>query len=171
MLHKRDVLILKHIIKYCVELAQLKERFGESFAAFSSDQAYQLAASMCLLQIGELAKNLSADATTELSDVSWKQIRGMRNRFAHDDGNVDLQVVWNTISNDIPELHTICSRYIDDSYAYKALNRTELDKLSKSGVEFASKKRDDDTFIIKYHKSDTALIEELLAPLRKNKLS
>ena len=37
-------------------------------------------------------------------DIPWRAIKGMRNLHAHDYENVDLEIVWNTLVEDIPAL-------------------------------------------------------------------
>ena len=37
-------------------------------------------------------------------NIPWNAISGLRNRIVHDYGNVDLNVVFDTLKNDIPEL-------------------------------------------------------------------
>lgn len=59
---------------------------------------------MCIIQIGELANRLS-DKTKESSpNIPWRAIKGMRNLHAHDYENVDMEIVWNTLLEDIPML-------------------------------------------------------------------
>lgn len=36
--------------------------------------------------------------------IPWTDIAGLRNRIVHDYGNVDLEVVYETLTNDIPQL-------------------------------------------------------------------
>lgn len=38
------------------------------------------------------------------SSIPWKQIRGLRNRIVHDYEGVNLNLVWEIISDDLPEL-------------------------------------------------------------------
>jgi uncharacterized protein with HEPN domain len=37
-------------------------------------------------------------------EVHWNGIRGMRNRMAHGDFDIDLDVVWDTVQTALPEL-------------------------------------------------------------------
>lgn len=37
-------------------------------------------------------------------EIPWFAIKGMRNLHAHDYENVDLEIVWNTLMDEIPEL-------------------------------------------------------------------
>ncbi len=37
-------------------------------------------------------------------NIPWSALGGLRNRIVHDYGNVDLNIVYETLKNDIPEL-------------------------------------------------------------------
>ena len=57
-----------------------------------------------LIQISENAKKLSDMYKAEHSAIPWMAIYGLRNRIVHDYGNVDLDVIFSTLKNDIAEL-------------------------------------------------------------------
>lgn len=99
-----DVLIIKKMIKYCNDISALMVRFDADFERYKTDISFQYASNMCIIQIGELANRLS-DETKEINkNIPWRAIRGMRNLHAHDYENVDLEIVWNTLLEDIPML-------------------------------------------------------------------
>lgn len=52
---KKDLSIIEHILAYCTEIEQTVTRFGDTFESFEMDKIYRNAATMCILQIGELA--------------------------------------------------------------------------------------------------------------------
>lgn len=57
--------------------------------------------------IGEAARNIEKhypDFTSSHNDVPWEDMYWMRNRVSHGYFSVDLEVIWNTIQRDIPEL-------------------------------------------------------------------
>lgn len=54
--------------------------------------------------ISEAAKNISSDLRNKYSDIPWKDIAGMRDKLIHDYFGVDLEAVWATAKEDIPEL-------------------------------------------------------------------
>ena len=60
--------------------------------------------SLRLIQISEAAKNLTEDYKERHKDVPWSDIFALRNRLVHDYGNVDMTIVYNTLTKDIPEL-------------------------------------------------------------------
>ncbi|WP_442856337.1 HepT-like ribonuclease domain-containing protein [Butyrivibrio sp. WCE2006] len=57
-----------------------------------------------MIQISENAKKLSAEYKSEKSGLPWDEMSGLRNRIVHDYGNVDLEIVYETLKYDIPEL-------------------------------------------------------------------
>ena len=59
---------------------------------------------MRLIQIGELVTRLPDAFKSERPSVPWRAIVGMRNFHAHDYDNVDLELVWHTLTVEIPEL-------------------------------------------------------------------
>lgn len=57
-----------------------------------------------MIQISENAKKLSGDYKETNNDLPWNELSGLRNRIVHDYGNVDLNIVFETLKQDIPEL-------------------------------------------------------------------
>lgn len=108
-LFQADFDILCHILRYCERIENIIERFGCEEEIFRSDMAYRDAVSMNLLQIGELAGHLSDGYRSQTRNkMNWAAIKGMRNLFAHDYGNMDEQVIWNTANESLQELKDFC---------------------------------------------------------------
>lgn len=57
-----------------------------------------------LIQISENAKKLTNDFINKHKEIPWIAIYGLRNRIVHDYGNVDLHIIYDTLSKDIPNL-------------------------------------------------------------------
>lgn len=57
-----------------------------------------------MIQISENAKKLSDNYKLLHGNIPWSALSGLRNRIVHDYGNVDLNIVYETLKNDIPEL-------------------------------------------------------------------
>ena len=85
------------IIKYSSDYCTLEE--------FEADSMCVEATVFNLMQIGELAKaSLSEDVKAQLSAIPWHQLYGLRNRIVHGYDGVSLQIVWDTVTEDIPVL-------------------------------------------------------------------
>ena len=54
--------------------------------------------------IGEATRHIPIHVTTAYPQIPWRLMQGMRNVVVHDYPNVSLQVVWETIQNDLPPL-------------------------------------------------------------------
>ena len=54
--------------------------------------------------IGEAANRLSPALRQAFPDVPWKLVTAMRNILIHDYDDVDLNVVWKTVQDDLPAL-------------------------------------------------------------------
>ena len=57
-----------------------------------------------MIQLSENVKKLSEEYKRKRPEIPWNAIYGLRNRIVHDYGNVDLNMVFETLKNDIPEL-------------------------------------------------------------------
>ena len=108
----RDAEVLKHILYYCEEIETAVSRFGNTFEDYKKDSMYRNATAMCILQIGELAGVLSEEFKKEHADVPWREIKDMRNMAAHAYGKMSAEILWETITMDIPELKTYCENLI-----------------------------------------------------------
>src|SRR5947207_9448884 len=75
-----------------------------SRADFDADENLQLAVTHLLQIIGEAAGRVSEEACIEHSEIDWPKIVGMRNRIVHDYRHIDLDVVWETATLDVPRL-------------------------------------------------------------------
>ncbi len=97
-----DRIRLQHILDATTEIMQFVG--DKSQQAFNEDRLLQLATTRLIEIIGEAANHISEDIRENYRQVKWVQIRGMRNRLTHAYFDVDLDLLWHTIKNSIPEL-------------------------------------------------------------------
>ncbi len=108
----RDEQVLQHIIMYCTQVEKTIESLGITPDSFRDNFIFRNAVSMPLLQIGELAKKLTEEFRAKYDGMPWRSIAGMRDRFAHDYGKMNVEAIWETASNEIPVLHKYCESVI-----------------------------------------------------------
>ena len=80
---------------------------GLGKADFVDDKRTQQAVIMSLIIIGEAATKVMdgyAEFTQSHPEVQWRSMRNMRNRMAHGYFDINLDVVWETVQEWIPEL-------------------------------------------------------------------
>ena len=99
---KDETVYLKHIADAIVQIEDYLHE--KSFEEFTGNKMVQDAVVRQLEIIGEASRNLSDDFRRLHSAVPWGQIVGMRNRIAHDYLNVDMEIVWDIVTYDLPVL-------------------------------------------------------------------
>lgn len=109
---ERDLGILRHILNYCEQIEETVERFGTDCDIFLQDSVYHNAVSLCILQIEELAGNLTEEFRASHPGIPWREIKLMRNIVAHRYGTVDHAITWDVVVNDIPVLKEYCLKQI-----------------------------------------------------------
>ncbi len=75
-----------------------------------SNQLLQDSMMFRLIQISEKVKYLTDEYREEHFNIPWTDIYGLRNRIVRDYGNVDLGVIYDTLTKDIPDLKEILSK-------------------------------------------------------------
>ena len=56
-----------------------------------------------MVQISENAKKLTEEYKEKHEDIPWGKLNGLRNYIVHDYGNMDLGIVYETLTENIPE--------------------------------------------------------------------
>lgn len=100
----RDAAILRHMLKYCQEIDEALSHFGNDESLFMENAVFRNAVGMPIQQIGELAKHLSDAFIEDHVQIPWRQIKGMRDWFAHQYLKMDNAVVWEVATVDLPPL-------------------------------------------------------------------
>jgi uncharacterized protein with HEPN domain len=77
---------------------------GRSRQDLDQDRMRALALVKCIEIIGEAAATMSDEARAEYPQIPWRSIVAMRNRLIHAYFNIDLDRVWDTVVDDLPEL-------------------------------------------------------------------
>jgi len=98
---RRNRAYLKHIL----EAASNVEKFVEGLTKeqFFENVEKQYAVLRGLEIIGEATKNLSRDLKAKYREIPWREIAGMRDKLIHQYFGVNLELVWVTIKDKLPE--------------------------------------------------------------------
>jgi len=75
-----------------------------SFDGFSDDRKSVDAVVRNLEIIGEAAKRLPEDFKEKHSGIEWHKVVGLRHRIVHEYFGIDLEIIWQILQRDLPEL-------------------------------------------------------------------
>jgi len=99
---KDDRLLLTHIHREIVFLRKISA--GRCYDDLLTDEYYAHAVIRAIEVIGEAVKNLSTRLKGEHPDIEWREIAGMRDNVIHRYFEINWQIVWNVITDDLPAL-------------------------------------------------------------------
>ena len=80
---------------------------GVSYEQFAGDFRIHFAVVRALEIVGEAARRIPAHIRDQNPAVPWKSMAGMRDRIIHGYDNVDLEIVWNAITQEIPRIRPL----------------------------------------------------------------
>jgi uncharacterized protein with HEPN domain len=84
------------------EIAVIEETVhGLDYASFSRNQQALRVVLYSLAVIGEAVTSAISELKAADSTMPWEQIKGMRNVVIHEYFRVDVEIIWETIQNDI----------------------------------------------------------------------
>ena len=97
------------LIAHMAEAAEQAVTYIEGLSKddFLRDKRTQQAVILNLIILGEAATKLMdryPDVVAANASIPWQSMRGMRNRIAHGYYDINLDVVWQTVSVALPEL-------------------------------------------------------------------
>ena len=98
----RDIVTLKKILVAINEATEILENVSKD--DFLKNITQKLAMAMSIIRVGELVKNLTDEFRKQNSQVPWRDITGFRDIAAHKYDIVDMNEVYKTIKDDLPEL-------------------------------------------------------------------
>lgn len=104
---KSDKVYIDQILE---SIAKIEDFIGEMASEqFHTDAKTQSAVILQLMLIGEVSKKISEE-TKNTINLPWKDIAGFRDRAIHKYFEVDLDVVWTTVTDDLPLLDEALKR-------------------------------------------------------------
>lgn len=97
----KDVL-LRHMLDHAREAVQFTQ--GKARSDLDADRLLSLALTYLLGIIGEAAARMPQDQRDLHPHIPWAQIVGLRNRLIHGYDSVDLDILWQILTVDLPPL-------------------------------------------------------------------
>jgi uncharacterized protein with HEPN domain len=99
---RTDKVRVRHILDASREAIEFAK--GRTRGELDSDRKLNLSLVRLLEVIGEASRGLSDEFRTQFPELPWKKMVGMRDRLIHGYYDVDLDIVWETVTEDLPGL-------------------------------------------------------------------
>ncbi len=99
---KDDLVYVGHMLEMAgkaVALVRDKDR-----RAYDRDEVLRLALTHLVQTVGEASRHVSQKFCDEHPQIPWRAVVGMRHRVVHDYMNVDDDILWDTVTNELPTL-------------------------------------------------------------------
>lgn len=98
-----DEIRLRHMLDASHEAMAFSENMTR--ADLNTDRMLVLALVKAVEVIGEAASHITEPTQDELSSIPWADIVGMRNRLVHAYFDINLDILWETVHDDLPILN------------------------------------------------------------------
>ncbi len=103
-----DQVRARHILDAAREAVALTQ--SRSRADLDKDHLLVLGLTRLLEIIGEAARGISPEFRGQHPEIPWKEMSAMRDRLIHGYFDVNLDVVWKTITLDLPPVVKLLQR-------------------------------------------------------------
>lgn len=108
----RDKSRLEHILQAIERIMRYTK--GKTFEDFIADDMMYYAVVKNIEILGEASNMLTEEFRNGHPQTPWKQVSGMRNYIVHEYFQVDNNVVWDVITNDLPILEQQVIGYLSE---------------------------------------------------------
>ena len=108
----KDRTRLLHMMEGIDNIMEFKE--GVDFETFASTKLLKFGIFYNVAIIGEAAYKLTKEFTASHPDVPWRDIINMRHVLVHSYYQIDPEILWETINNDLIELREALLRFLEE---------------------------------------------------------
>lgn len=99
---KTDDVRLRHMLDAARKAIAFTQ--GRIRTDLDHDEMLALALVRLVEILGEAAKNVSQATKDQFPNIPWRQMAGTRDRLTHAYFEVNLDIIWDIITNDLPPL-------------------------------------------------------------------
>lgn len=99
---ERDLVLILDALIFAQRILEFTS--GMDRVAFENDLKTQAAVLYQISVLGEAMRRISPEFRELHPEIPYVQIIGMRNKLVHDYDGINIEVVWQVVQKDIPEL-------------------------------------------------------------------
>jgi len=113
---KDDLIRLRHMLDAANEALDFTR--DKTRDDLDNDRMLLLSVTKLIEIIGEAANKITDQVQAEHAEIDWTSIVGMRHKLSHGYFEIDNDIVWATISEDLPPLIEALERILDRETAF-----------------------------------------------------
>lgn len=107
---RHDEIRLKHMLDAAREAVSFMR--GRTRDDLDTDRQLVLALVKDIEIVGEAATRVTESTRRLLPEIPWERIVGMRNRLVHTYFDINLDIVWETVGQDLPALIALLEKAV-----------------------------------------------------------
>jgi len=111
-MENKDLIRFKHMFDSATVILHFMD--GKTRKHLNNDRMFSNAVIRELEILGEAANHISKATQKSFPQLPWKQLVSMRNALIHAYFDVDYDIIWETITNDLPPLHLQLQMILED---------------------------------------------------------
>lgn len=94
------------VVSKMIEIIEKIQHYTENFdyQSFCDNEMLIDACVFNLGQLGEISNKIDVKFEEENPQIPWRQIYGLRNRIIHDYEGINMNLIWEIITGDLPGL-------------------------------------------------------------------
>ena len=105
-----DLVRLRHMLDHSREAVGLLH--GKTRADLKNTRLLELGLVRLVEIVGEAGARVSKEERAKHPEIPWDDVVGMRNRLIHGYDMVDLEILWDTVRDDLPRLIAVLERIV-----------------------------------------------------------
>jgi uncharacterized protein with HEPN domain len=100
--HKDSLTRLRHMLDFARKAVKFTR--GKQRSDLDSNEMLAMATIHLVEMLGEASRNITPELQQSYPEVPWEAISGTRNRLAHGYMDIDLDIIWTIVTQDLPPL-------------------------------------------------------------------
>lgn len=111
----REIVYLEHIIECIDAIAEYVASVG-SLEELIKSSLYEDAVVRRIQIMAESMIRIEEDSKKSMPEIPWQAIKNFRNLLVHEYLEVDMEIIWNLIVNELPKLKIAVKRILQEKY-------------------------------------------------------
>ena len=112
-MYRKAKLLIEDILEAIERIEEYTNNMD--FKDFLNDRKTQDAVIRNLEVIGEAAKNIPEELKAKSREIPWREMVGLRNILIHGYFIVDLEIIWNILSNELEPVKVTLRKFLMES--------------------------------------------------------